>query len=239
MNDGTVLWVEDSSEINQRNQENALTAGFSVLQKRNLDVWVDHLDHLQDYVAVVFVVTRANSDRVFRNIKAINDHKMDEGRSKPIIAVIPPPSFPTRANVDFSLLGCSVLPNLRADQVFPFLRVLVATQRVIDKRGTAIWQPLLTGHPIIVGLRGLPGELKLKGLQAKVWSVLVEECGRIVFTDDIAEAVNCDPAQIRVHVDRIRQKFAEIATEIGLPVQAEEFIETVSGGYRLNAVIHS
>lgn len=233
----TVLWVEDSREVNRTDQENALRAGFKVLQKRNLDVWENHLTHLDDFAAVVFVVTNANSERVFRNIKAINDYKMVVGHLRPIIAVIPPSRFPARATVDFSLLGCCVLPNLREDQVFAFLQVLIATQSVIDKRGTPIWQPALTGHPIVIGPRGLHAELRLKGLQQKVWSILAEQCGRIVFTDELAEDVGCDPGQVRVHVERIRNKFADCAQQVGLAVNRDEFIETMIGGYRLNAQI--
>jgi energy-coupling factor transporter ATP-binding protein EcfA2 len=233
----TVLWVEDAQEVNQTDQANALSAGFKVLQKRNLDVWENCMEHLDDFVAVVFVAANANSERVFRNIKAINDHRMVAGQLRPVIVVVPLPSLPARAKVDFSLLACCVLPNLRREQVFSFLEVLIATQAVIDKRGTLIWQPALTGHPIVIGPRGLHKELRLKGLQQKIWSMLAKQCGRIAFTDELAEEAGCDQSQIRIHIERIRDKFAECAQQVGLAVEREDFIETMSGGYRLNAQI--
>jgi hypothetical protein len=96
----------------------------------------------------------------------------------------------------------------------------------------------MTGHPIVVGPRALHAELRLKGLQRRIWSALRKQCGRIVFTDDLAEAARCEPDQVRVHIDRIRDKFVLCAQKVELAIDPEEFIETLDGGYRLNAQIH-
>jgi hypothetical protein len=237
MEHGTILWVEDSRELNQKDQENARSVGFNVFQKRNLELWQNYLDHLDDFVAVIFVVTRANCGKVFRNLKAINDYKMVSGHLRPIIVVIPPPSFSARAKADFSLLGCCVLPNLRPDQVFSFLEVLVVAHTAIDRHGAPIWQPNLTGHPIVVGPTGIPAELRLEGHQRKIWATLKKQCGQIVFPEDLAKEAGCDSNQIRVHIDRIRAKFAACAQKVELAMDPEEFIETLDGGYRLNAQI--
>jgi hypothetical protein len=238
MKGGTVLWIEDAREFNEKDRGNARTAGFNILQKRNLDLWENHLAHLDDFVAIVFIVTRANSPRVFRNIKSINDYKMASGHLRPLIAVVPPLSFPASAQADFSLLGCCVMPNLQADQVFSFLQVLIAAQVAIDRRGVAIWQPFMTGHPTVVGPSALHAELRLKGAQRKIWSALTDRCNQIVFTDDLAEAAGCNSHQVRVHIERIRDKFVACAQRVKLGVNREEFIETLDGGYRLNAQIH-
>jgi hypothetical protein len=233
----TVLWIEDVGEFNERDREHARLAGFTVLQKRNLDLWDNHVAHLDDFVAVAFITTKDNSPRVFRNIKTINDFRMVSGHLRPILAVVPPSSFPACAQADFSPLGCCVLPNLRADQVFSFLQVLVAAQAAIDRQGVSIWQPPITGHPIVVGPNALNAELRLKGLQRKMWSALSGRCGQIVFTDDLAEEAGCTSDQVRVHIERIRDKFVACAQKVVLGVDRDEFIETLDGGYRLNAQV--
>lgn len=231
-----LIWVEDARDLDPLEHQNATRKGFEVVHKRNLDLW-QFEPHLRNFVAVVFVVTEANSRRVFENIKSINDYRMSTGQPFPLMLAILPASLLERSSIDFQKHGCGVLPKLAPKDVFPFLRALVDIQASIEKHGVIVWRPSLTGKPIIFGLMGLSMELNLSPLERQVWQVLQENSRKIVFIDDIAVAVGCKPAEVRVCVQRIRTKYDECAQGIALAVSGKEFIETIDGGYRLNAAI--
>lgn len=232
-----VLWVEDARALDPLEHQNAAKKNFEVIQKRNLDVWENFLDHLEIFVAVVFVVTEENITRVFRNITSINDYRMSSGQRLPLMLAILPASLLERSSIGFAKHACGVLPKLAPKDVFPFLRTLLDIQGDFEKHGTILWRPSLTGHPIIFGPMGLSMELSLSQLERRVWRELQENYRKIVFMDDIAVAAGCKPDEVRVCIQRIRRKFAQCAHKIGLPIAENEFIETIDGGYRLNATI--
>jgi hypothetical protein len=231
-----VLWVEDARELDPLEHQNAARKNFEVVHKRNLEIW-NFWPHLADFVAVVFAVTLESSDRVFRNIQSINDHKISSGDRLPLMLAILPASLLERSSIHFQKHGCGVLPKLAPKDVFPFLRALVDIQDHIEKHGVIVWRPSLIGNPIVFGLMGLSMELSLSQLERRIWRALQENSRKIVFMEDIASAAGCKQEEVRVCIQRIRSKFDQCARKIALPVAGNEFIETIDGGYRLNATI--
>lgn len=236
MKDDRVLWVEDAGELDQRDHTNALSAGFNIMHRRNLDRWANHLDHLSDFVAVVFIATMMNLKHVFANLKAINDFRMTSAHQLPTVAVFPPPDLPKTIYKDFLKYGCVVLSHIARDEVFGVLRCIRDNQAAIDDQGPLVWLRPFAGHPMIFGPTG-NDELKLKGMTRKIWEILCEHCGEVGFTDDIAEEAGCKREEVKEYIKRIRLRFAYCAGPIGLANDPKEFIETLSGGYRLNAVL--
>jgi hypothetical protein len=237
MKDERVLWIEDAGELNEKDRTSALSAGFDVMQKRNLDLWANYLDHLSDFAAVVLIVTRANLKQSFANLKTINDFRMSSARQLPTVVIFPPPDLPKTVHKDFLKYGCAVLSHIARDEVFKVLRCIRDNQTAIDDEGPLVWLRPFAGHPMIFGPTGNYRELKPKGMERKIWEILCEHCGEIVFTDDIAEEAGCKREEVKEYIKRIRLRFAYCSGCIGLTSDPKEFIETLPGGYRLNAVL--
>lgn len=172
MDDEQVLWVEDAGELSQQDHANALGAGFNVLQRRNLDRWANHLDHLSDFGAVVFIITMMNLKQVFVNLKAINDFRMTSVHQLPTVVIFPPPDLPSTIYKDFLKYGCAVLSHIARDEVFKVLRCIRDNQTAIDDQGPLVWLRPFAGHPMIFGPTG-NRELKFNGMERKIWEYFV------------------------------------------------------------------
>jgi hypothetical protein len=149
-----VLWIEEERPLDPVDQEDAAKAGFDLMQKRSLDVWSNFLDHLDKFVAIVFVLTERNNQSVFRTIKSVNDHQVISDKHHPIVFVIPPIGLPDATRVDASPVACASVPKLSPKDVFPFIRTLLVIQEAIEEHRVVVWHPTLPGQEVIFGPMG-------------------------------------------------------------------------------------
>lgn len=230
----TLLWVEDARALNEQHLEDAKKEGFKVVHKRNLELWENFPEHLNDFASVVFKVTNHNYDRVIRSVLCINDHKQVSPYRRPFVAVIPPPGIPG-ARTHFESLGCAVLKDFATEHIFPEVRRLLVEQAEQDMNGRVLitW-PSISGHPV-VWKNGINGEIEIENLlERKILRHLAEHHGEIMYPDDIAEAVGCERSEVKVYISRIRMRFTRSKPK-GLRMGGDQFIATIDGGYRLNA----
>jgi hypothetical protein len=231
----TVLFVDDSRFPNERDRVNARKLGFEVRPVMNLDIWESFPNHIHDFGKIVFKISRSNIERVLRNIRLINDAKISEGVFLPHVVVIPAFNLPKSCAADFGMLGCSVLPSVPPAQLFELFSYWEALCERLEARGLSIWVPRNTGLPVLVGQNGLVAEVDFGGRLQKLFDLLLANAPGVAYVEDLASQIGCSMEEVKVYVQRLRQKVGSLLIDLGVHLPVNQVIQTLPGGYRLHA----